>query len=84
MIDDAILLTKTGYSEYWNVVERIARNHLIESQLWNISWIKHEKHKEDTERSSFTSVAERARGGFAGTSAPNDFFGRLLRSNSYV
>ena len=76
MIDGAILLAKVGYPEYWNIVERTVRNHLIENQLRDISWIKHEKHKEDTKRSSFNNVAQRIRGAFAGWSAPNDLFGR--------
>ena len=76
MIDAGILLAKAGYPEYWNVVERIARNHLVESQLEDISWIKCERYKEDTERSSFNNVAQRVRGAFAGWSAPNDFISR--------
>ncbi|GAH46415.1 unnamed protein product, partial [marine sediment metagenome] len=43
----------------------------------DISWIKYEKHREDTERSSFNNVAQRVRGAFAGWSAPNDFIGSI-------
>ncbi len=77
MIDGGILLTRAGYPEYWNVVERTARNHLIESQLRDIDWISSSKHKKDTEESSFQNVAERMKGAFAGWSAPNDFIGRV-------
>ncbi|MFH1007432.1 MAG: hypothetical protein V1800_08025 [Candidatus Latescibacterota bacterium] len=33
MLTLAILLAEAGYERYWNDVERIARNHLIESQI---------------------------------------------------
>ncbi len=73
MVENAILLAKAGYQKYWNDAERFIRNHLIESQLLDTSWIKCTRSKPDTEDSTYDNVAKRAFGAFAGWSLPNDF-----------
>lgn len=75
MIHVAMKLTQAGYTNYWEDVERYTRNHLIESQLRDVSWVVQTKQRQDTAISSFTNVPERAKGGFAGWSKPNDFIG---------
>ncbi|MCS7459789.1 glycoside hydrolase family 127 protein [Paenibacillus doosanensis] len=75
LISTGIMLAQSGYTEYWAVVERFLRNHLTESQLLDLDWVVSLDHKDadDVGLKSFYNVAERARGAFAGYSAPNDF-----------
>ncbi len=80
------LLGKGGYPEYWNNVERAARNHLVESQLQDTSWIN-SRHPSpaETPRMTYRGVPERVLGGFAGWSDPNDWVGkRMSRKGSQV
>lgn len=73
------LLAKGGYPEYWNNVERAARNHLVESQLQDTSWIKSRQPLPDeTPRMTYREVPERVLGGFAGWSDPNDWVGERM------
>ena len=73
------LLAKAGYPEYWNNVERAARNHLVESQLQDTSWIN-SRHPSpaETPRTTYREVPERVIGGFAGWSDPNDWVGKRM------
>ena len=75
LIAAGIMLARSGYTEYWGVVERFLRNHLTESQLLNLDWVVDlpDKSQDDPGMKSYYKVAERARGAFAGYSAPNDF-----------
>lgn len=41
VIEAAALLASTGYTEYWNVVERYVRNHLAETQITDIAPFEH-------------------------------------------
>ncbi len=73
------LLAKGGYPEYWNNVERAARNHLVESQLQDTSWVKSRGPRPDeTPRRTYREVPERIFGGFAGWSDPNDWVGKRM------
>ena len=40
LISCGITLARSGYTEYWGVVERFLRNHLTESQLLDLDWVK--------------------------------------------
>ncbi|WP_284645630.1 hypothetical protein [Paenibacillus silviterrae] len=75
LIATGITLAKSGYVEYWGIVERFLRNHLAESQLLDLSWVEQtdDKSNDIKYNKSFYKVAERTRGSFAGYSAPNDF-----------
>ncbi|WP_245855702.1 glycoside hydrolase family 127 protein [Paenibacillus rigui] len=75
LIATGITLARSGYTEYWSVVERFLRNHLTESQLLDLSWVrdKDDKSLDDVGLMSHFHVADRVRGAFAGYSAPNDF-----------
>ena len=75
LISTGITLAQSGYTKYWGVVERYIRNHLAESQLLDMDWVK-----ETDDRSmnvpgliTYENIAKRTRGAFAGYSAPNDF-----------
>lgn len=75
LIAAGITLARSGYVEYWGVVERFLRNHLAESQLLDLDWVVQtdDKSADIPYVKSFYKVAERTRGSFAGYSAPNDF-----------
>jgi DUF1680 family protein len=74
MIETAILLAQNGFPEYWNHVERFARNYLMESQIVDIGWIlvKAGIKKKNTRRARFTGAPEMMLGGFVGRSRPHD------------
>jgi len=67
----AITLANHGHPEYWSNVERIARNHLIESQVTDGSWLVSDSSKPDTDQFTWQSIGERMIGGYAGWSSPN-------------
>lgn len=67
----AVTLANHGYPEYWGEVERTVRNHLIESQVQDTSWLKSDPTKPDTEQFSWRDIDKRMIGGYAGWSAPN-------------
>lgn len=74
-ISVAITLAKSGYPEYWGIVERFVRNQLTESQLLNVDWIEQADNKsmDIKGEKTYYRVADRLRGAFAGYAAPNDF-----------
>lgn len=74
-IATAITLAENGYPEMWSVAERFLRNHLTESQLLDVSWIRDldTKEKDIPKQVTYYHVAERLRGAFSGYAAPNDF-----------
>lgn len=75
LIATGITLAKSGYVEYWGVVERFIRNHLTESQLLELDWVDvaDDRSKDVPGWKTYHDVARRTRGAFAGYSAPNDF-----------
>lgn len=74
-ISVGISLAKSGYPEYWGIVEKFVRNQLTESQLMNVDWIDEidNKSMDIPGEKTFYKVAQRLRGAFAGYAAPNDF-----------
>jgi DUF1680 family protein len=80
-LEIAILLARSGYPDYWNIVERIARNHLIESQLTDISWVHSSGFKgKDRPETDYAQAAERMKGGFGGWTDPTDWVGVRVRT----
>jgi len=72
-LDVAILLARNGYPQYWDVVEKTARNHLVESQIRDGSWLGDAPSQGDTDRIVYTGVPSRAVGAFAGWSSPDHY-----------
>ncbi len=66
----AVTLANHGHPEYWGDVERVARNHLVESQVTDVSWLRSDPTKEDTPQFTWRDVGERMVGGYAGWSSP--------------
>lgn len=67
----AVTLANQGHPEYWDDIERIARNQLIESQVVDDSWLVSDPSREDTAQFSWNRIGERMVGGYAGWSSPN-------------
>jgi len=84
-LDCALLLARMGHEERWDDVERIVRNQLVENQLADVRWVASAKRrlglkgkgkpKKETRTATYRDVLARAKGGFAGWAAPNDFIG---------
>ena len=66
----AVTLANHGHPEYWGDVERVVRNQLIESQAHNLSWMKSDPARPDTEQFTWRDIAGRMEGGWAGWSSP--------------
>lgn len=86
LIACGITLAKSGYVEYWGVVERFLRNHLAESQLLDLDWVEQtdDKSRDIPANKSYYKVAERTRGSFAGYSAPNDFVCDVIEGRGHT
>jgi hypothetical protein len=67
----AVTLANHGHLEYWGEVERTVRNHLIESQVQDTSWLRSDTSRPDTEQFTWRDIDKRMIGGYAGWSAPN-------------
>ena len=73
MIHVGIMLAKAGYEEYWEHVERFARNQLMENQVSDLDQIAVAKgERKDTEKSTYERIRERSLGGFWGGSSASD------------
>lgn len=75
MIGVGTVLARAGYRRYWEVVERFLRNHLAESQLTDLGWVRSAPDTTGDEPGwrSHVRVGERVLGAFAGYGAPNDY-----------
>lgn len=71
----ALELCDAGYAEYYEQIEKFARNQLMEAQLTDISLFKSDVPKDKNWLSTFDNVGEMVFGGFVGWGAPNDFIG---------
>jgi len=67
----AITLANHGHAEYWDDVERITRNQLVESQVSDGSWLASDPSLPDSDQFSWRAVGERMVGGYAGWTSPN-------------
>jgi len=66
----AVTLANHGHPEYWGDVERLVRNQLVENQARNLSWLKSDSAKPDTDQFTWRDIAGRMEGGWAGWSSP--------------
>ena len=72
----ASTLANHGHPEYWDDVERMARNQLIESQFADSSWLDGEpggSAPDDTDQFTRRDVGARMIGAYAGWSSPTHF-----------
>lgn len=77
----AVTLANHGHPEYFDNIERIVRNHLIESQ-YNGGWLKGEN-KADSEYETTKDLGDRLVGAYAGWSSPTHFLAAKETLNAH-
>ncbi len=66
-----VTLANHGHPEYWGDVERLMRNHYVESQVRDGSWLASDNSRADTEQFTWRDIGQRIIGAWAGWSSPN-------------
>ena len=66
-----VTLANHGHPEYWDDMERLARNHFVESQVRDASWLESDSTRPDTPQFTYRSIGRRILGAWAGWSSPN-------------
>jgi len=82
----AATLANHGHPEYWDDVERTARNQLIESQLVDASWLESPNESggaQDTAQFTWRAIGDRMIGGYAGWSSPTHFLAARETLNAH-
>jgi len=64
MIEAACLLGMAGHPTYFEDAERMLRNHLLASQLDDLSWVEENEGMENTETHAYQDLQHRALGAF--------------------
>jgi hypothetical protein len=79
----AVTLANGGHPEYWDDIERTTRNHMIESQASDLSWLRSDPTRTDTPQFSWRDIGSRMIGGYAGWSSPNHFLAARETLNAH-
>lgn len=79
MMEAAIVLSNSGYPEYWDVAESILRNQLVESQLKSLEDIKKARINNYDDNATDEELFKLV-GGFSGWSAPNDLISKKMHN----
>ena len=66
-----VTLANHGHPEYWGDMERLARNHFVESQIRDTSWLESDSARPDTAQFTYRDIGQRILGAWAGWSSPN-------------
>jgi hypothetical protein len=66
-----VTLANHGHPEYWGDMERLARNHYVESQVRETSWLESDNSRPDTTQFTYSDIGRRILGAWAGWSSPN-------------
>ena len=66
-----VTLANHGHPEYWGDMERLARNHYVESQVRDASWLESDTARPDTAQFTYRDIGRRILGAWAGWSSPN-------------
>lgn len=66
-----VTLANHGHPEYWADMERLARNHYVESQVRDASWLVSDDARPDTAQFTYRRIGPRIVGAWAGWSSPN-------------
>ncbi|MHB0857072.1 MAG: hypothetical protein ACYC5M_05825 [Anaerolineae bacterium] len=75
-----VTLANHGHPEYWGDAERLLRNHLVESQVRDVSFLTNEDTREDTYQFSWRDIGPRIMGAWSGWSSPN----HILAAEEYL
>jgi hypothetical protein len=66
-----VTLANHGHPEYWGDMERLTRNHYVESQVRDASWLDSDSARPDTAQFTYRDIGRRIPGAWAGWSSPN-------------
>jgi hypothetical protein len=66
-----VTLANHGHPEYWGDMERLVRNHYVESQIRDTSWLDSDSARPDTTQFTYRNIGQRILGAWAGWSSPN-------------
>lgn len=66
-----VTLANHGHPEYWGDMERLARNHYVESQVHDATWLRSDDARPDTAQFTYRDIGGRIAGAWAGWSSPN-------------
>jgi hypothetical protein len=66
-----VTLANHGHPEYWGDMERLARNHYVEGQVRDTSWLESDNSRPDTAQFTYRDIGGRILGAWAGWSSPN-------------
>jgi hypothetical protein len=80
-LDSALQLALAGHDDLWDLIERVTRNHLIESQVTDPVWLVEPPDARDDAVTIQRQVGRRMLGAFAGWSSP---IGILAYDEPYV
>ena len=80
MIVGADELIRCGYAEYWDVMNRFARNQLMENQVRYTGYVECDNTKPDENGITYHDIDKRMLGGFTGGSEPNSISLTRFRS----
>ena len=80
MIIGADELIRCGYKEYWDVMNRFARNQLMENQVRYTGYVECDNSKPDGNGITYHDIDKRMLGGFTGGSEPNSISLTRFRS----
>ncbi|MCZ6679219.1 MAG: glycoside hydrolase family 127 protein [Candidatus Poribacteria bacterium] len=72
LIEAACLLGTAGYTAYFEDAERMLRNHLLASQMDDLSWVVENEGMANTEKHAYEGLRRRAHGAFC-FGEPNGF-----------
>ncbi len=70
-LDVALILARHVDARFWDIVEKCARNHLVEAQITDAEWLAEDPNARDEEDIIRTNIRQRVRGSFAGWAAPH-------------
>ncbi|NLX06519.1 MAG: hypothetical protein GXY33_15375 [Phycisphaerae bacterium] len=78
-----VTLANHGHPEYWSDVERLVRNHLVESQVADGAWLDSDCSRADDAQFSRRRIGSRMVGGYAGWSSPNHILAARETMNAH-
>lgn len=67
----ALELVDCGFPEYWDDIHRFWRNHLVENQIADTSFVAVDPSMAETPQRTYKDMDQRILGGFSGGSLPN-------------
>jgi hypothetical protein len=83
-LDVGLLLARHVDEKYWDVVEKAARNHLVEAQVRDASWLAEDPKVPDEEDVLRNDIRRRVTGSFAGWAAPHAQLGAAEEQQRYT